>query len=143
MEKLVARAEALLADVDEAPAQAASQTELLAAKLRSALASNAMGGRGSEESKWRAAGDAIKDAQSAWQRLPPVDGPEVRALEIRFREACRRVHDHVRRHRQPSAPQQSSGQGQRHGGGGEPGRHQGQGSDQGQRRQQRRETAAV
>jgi hypothetical protein len=117
MEKLVARAETVLADVDDAPVRpAASQTELLAAKLRSALASNAMGGRSTEESKWRGAGDAIRDAQSAWQRLPPVDGPEVRALDIRFRDACRRVHDQLRRHRQPSAPQPSSGRGEHQGG---------------------------
>jgi hypothetical protein len=71
---------------------------LLAAKLRSALASNAMGGRGAEESKSRAAADAVRDAQAAWQRLPPIDSPEAHGYGVRFREACRRVADHTRRH---------------------------------------------
>jgi hypothetical protein len=132
MEKLVARAESLLADVDEpAPASTLSQTELLAARLRSALASNAMGGRSNEDAKWRGAADAVKDAQSAWQRLPPVDTPETRALEIRFREACRRVNEYVRRHRQATGgvtPPHSSG---------------GQHRPSQPRRPQRREPAAV
>ncbi len=103
MEKLVARVEGLLEGADDAaPSEPVSQTELLAARLRSAFANNAMGGRGSDDSKWRAANDAMKDAQAAWRRLPPIDVPEAHALEIRFREACRRVQDHVRRHRQPA-----------------------------------------
>jgi hypothetical protein len=120
MEKLVARVEALLGDDAEEPARDLSPTELLAARLRSALASNAMGGRGGEESKWRAAADAVRDAQSAWQRLGPTTDPEARALETRFREACRRVLDHARRHQGPSHHQPrrphpgGGGQGQRH-----------------------------
>jgi hypothetical protein len=102
MEKLVARVEALLGDTArDASRGRLSQTELLAERLRSALASNAMGGRGSEESKWRAAADVVRDAQSAWHRLPPVSTPEAHALEMRFREACRRVSEHTRRHRPP------------------------------------------
>jgi hypothetical protein len=71
---------------------------MLAAKLRSALASNAMGGRVNEDSKWRAAADAVKDAQAMWQRLAPVGGADASDLDMRFREACRRVLDHARRH---------------------------------------------
>jgi hypothetical protein len=97
MDKLIAKVEAYLTDVREAPA-GQSQAEILAAKLRSALASNAMGGRASEDAKWRAAADAVKEAQSAWLRLSQVAGPDARALESRFREACRRVMDHARRH---------------------------------------------
>jgi hypothetical protein len=108
MEKLVARVEALVADSIEDDEAEASQTELLAAKLRSAFATNAMGGRVNEEAKWRAASDTVKDAQSAWQRLAPVDGPAVRTLENRFREACRRVHDHARRHKQPASQSRPS-----------------------------------
>ncbi len=85
-----------------------SQTEILAARLRSALASNAMGGRVDEEAKWRAAADAVKDAQSAWQRLLPFAGADARALDARFREACRKVNDQARRlaspARRPSKP---------------------------------------
>ena len=98
MEKLVAKVEAFLADVkDDAPGLSA--TEALAAKLRSALASNAMGGRSSDEAKWRAAGEAVKDAQSAWDRLAPIVGADARPLEQRFRDACRRVMDQAKRHR--------------------------------------------
>ncbi len=57
-----------------------------------------MGGRVSEEVKWRAAADAVKDAQAAWQRLGPATNAEAHALEHRFRDACRRVSEHARRH---------------------------------------------
>lgn len=97
LDKLVAKVEAFLADVKDASA-GLSPTEQLAAKLRSALASNAMGGRVNEESKWRAAAEAAKDAQSAWDRLAPIAGADAKALEGRFRDACRRVNDQARRH---------------------------------------------
>ena len=98
MQKLLARVESFLSEVEEAP-QGLSQTELLAARLRSALASNAMG-RSNDEARWRAASDAVKDAQVAWQRLGPAMTPEARTLDARFRDACRRVNDQVRRHAQ-------------------------------------------
>ena len=98
MEKLVARVESLAADTREHGPDGRSQTEILAARLRSALASNAMGGSVTDESKWRTAADTVKDAQAAWFRLPPGGGPQSRALESRFREACRRVLEHVKRH---------------------------------------------
>ncbi len=85
---------------------------------------NAMGGRASEDAKWRAAADAVKEAQAAWQRLAQVAGPDARALEARFREACRRVMDHARRQtsaaaavgrrgRRPSARKQGEQAGRR------------------------------
>jgi hypothetical protein len=100
LEKIVTRVEGLLEQIPEAAAKGAgtSQTELLAARLRSALASNAMGGRASDESKWRAAAEAVRDAQVAWQRLAPMAGDTAQALEARFREACRKVNEHARRH---------------------------------------------
>ena len=97
MEKLVARVERVAADIREHVFEGLSQTELLAARLRSALASNAMGGKSTHEARWRTAADTVKDAQAAWLRIPPSSGPEVRALEARFRDACRRVLDHARR----------------------------------------------
>lgn len=115
MEKLVARVEALWTEVDDEPEEELSPTELMAAKLRSAFATNAMGGRVNEDGKWRAAADAVKDAQSAWQRLPPVQGSEVSALEARFREACRRINDQARRHKSVT----SHGDGHSHGRAGE------------------------
>ena len=101
MEKLVARVEALLAEVAAEPESGLSPTEMLAARLRSALASNAMGGRANEEAKSRAAAEAVKDAQVAWQRLAPNSSAEARALTARFREACRQVSERTRR---PAAP---------------------------------------
>jgi hypothetical protein len=103
MEKLVLRVEALAADAAQTPTTNLSPAELLAAKLRSALASNAMGGRAHEESKVRATGDAVRDAQAAWQRLPPIDTPEARGYAVRFREACRRLTDGTRRQSPPSS----------------------------------------
>jgi hypothetical protein len=95
MMKLITRIESLAVETREA--EGLSQTELLAQRLRSAFASNAMGGRVSQEARLRTATDTVKDAQGAWLRLPPAPGPEGRALEARFREACRRVMDQARR----------------------------------------------
>jgi hypothetical protein len=104
MEKLVAKVEELVRDTHEtASASQTSQTEVLAARLRSAFATNAMGGRSSDESKWRAAADLVKDAQGAWARLVPLGDPAARSLDARFREACRRVLDQARRHSGPGS----------------------------------------
>ncbi len=91
MEKLVARVESLATDARKSPEPKLSATELMAAKLRSALAHNAMGGRSQDEPKGRGPADALREAQAAWQRLPPVHTSEARALETRFRDACRRL----------------------------------------------------
>jgi hypothetical protein len=97
MEKLVARVEGLM-DATAEPRPGLSPTEQLAAKLRNALASNAMGGRVSEDAKWRNAADAVKEAQASWLRLGPLVTEESKALEGKFRAACRRVMDQVKRH---------------------------------------------
>jgi hypothetical protein len=99
--KLLAKVESLLKD--EAPVAVASKTgtELLAERLRSALASNALGVR-PDEAKWRKAGRAVEEAQDAWRRILPVPGEDTDALEDRFRAACRRVTDQVKRHVGPS-----------------------------------------
>jgi hypothetical protein len=106
MEKLVARVEGLVADAPKPSESRLSPTEQLAARLRQALASNAMGGRLGDAPKQRAAVDALRDAQTAWQRLPPVGLPEARALETRFREACRRLQGSERNssHQGPGQP---------------------------------------
>jgi hypothetical protein len=112
MEKLVVKVEALLADVqDDAPGLSA--TEMLAVKLRTALASNAMGGRASDEAKWRGAAEAVKEAQAAWDRVSPFAGADARPLEQRFRDACRRVMDHAKRHRPGGGPPSRRGPGPR------------------------------
>ncbi|HVQ41054.1 MAG TPA: DUF349 domain-containing protein [Vicinamibacterales bacterium] len=110
LEKLLAKVEAHLED-DGDEEEELSPTEALAARLRNALASNAMGGRAGHESKWRAAAEHVKEAQSAWARLAPLASPD-RALEGRFREACRRVNDHAKRAAAASprpAPQSGGG----------------------------------
>jgi hypothetical protein len=97
LEKLVERIEAYLEDAPDVD-EDLSPTEALAARLRSALATNAMGGRVGDESRWRAAVDAVKDAESAWDRLRPIAGDHASAFEHRFHQACRRVQDEARRH---------------------------------------------
>jgi hypothetical protein len=106
LEKLAAKIEAHLEDEGDEEEEL-SPTEALAARLRNALASNAMGGRASNESKWRAAAEQVKEAQAAWARLAPLASPD-RALEARFKDACRRVNEHAKRtgggsHARPAA----------------------------------------
>ena len=92
MQKLVARVESLAASEVRPSAQSKlSATELLAAKLRNALASNAMGGRAHDGGRQRGTVDSAKEALASWQRLPPVHTPEADALANRFREACRKL----------------------------------------------------
>lgn len=93
MEKLVARAEALAAEAASHAGEVRelSPTEQLAAKLREALASNAMGGRANPSRQRRGGAEAVRELQASWQRLPSIGLPEAAALEIRFREACRQL----------------------------------------------------
>jgi hypothetical protein len=100
MEKLVARVEALAGETGADSKPGLSPTEALAARLRNALASNAMGGRSAEDARWRSAADVVKEAQASWLRLGPLTSSEAKELEARFRTACRRVNDQVRRHSQ-------------------------------------------
>ncbi len=87
-EKLLARVESLTAQA-EPPASALSGQDL-ARRLKEALATNTMGGRGEVEAKRRAEVDEVKAAQAAWRRLPPLPGDAGLALEHRFRAACDR-----------------------------------------------------
>jgi len=107
LEKLVARIEEYL-DTPSSTAGALSPTELLAERLRTALASNAMGGRANEAAKWRAAAEAVRDAQTSWQRLAPLAAARAQELETRFRKACRRVSDEARRHAGPTGRRPSA-----------------------------------
>lgn len=94
MEKLIARVEKLASEQAPAPA---SSSQALAAMLREALASNQIGGRSSEESRWRAAADEVKQAQASWKRIGPVPPGTGRELNDRFRRACDRVFEQHRR----------------------------------------------
>ena len=104
MEKLCTRVEALVADQ---PATPAGSSKALAEMLREALASNTIGGRASEESKWRAMAEEVRQAQSSWTRLGPVPGDAGRELTERFHRACNRFFDQYRRR----VPQQAQSRG--------------------------------
>ena len=93
MEKLIARVEKLASDQPAPP----TSSEALAAMLREALASNQIGGRPSEETRWRAAVEEVKQAQAAWRRIGPVPPESARSLNDRFRAACDRIFDQHRR----------------------------------------------
>src|SRR5262249_6541449 len=88
MLKLITKVENLVQEEKPAAASNKSATELLAERLRSALASNAMGSR-ADDSKWRAASAAVEEAQDAWHRIAPVPSEDTRALEARFKAACK------------------------------------------------------
>jgi hypothetical protein len=101
MEKLVARVEQLLA-AQPAPEPKLSPTELLAKQWRERLAANTISGTGgkpaeADESKWRAADQEIRAAQSQWTRLGPVPPDVAGPLNERFQRACRRFYDQRRR----------------------------------------------
>jgi hypothetical protein len=106
MEKLCARVEAFVADQ---PATPGGSSKALAEMLREALAANTIGGRASEESKWRAMAEEVRQAQSSWSRLGPVPGDAGRELTERFHRACNRFFDQYRRR----VPQQSQQRGHR------------------------------
>ncbi|MBA2302139.1 MAG: DUF349 domain-containing protein [Acidobacteria bacterium] len=93
MEKLIAKVEGLFSEA--APPTAGSQA--LASMLREALASNTIGGRAGEESKWKAMAEDVRQAQNAWSRLGPVPGDAGRELSERFHKACSRFFDQYRR----------------------------------------------
>jgi hypothetical protein len=94
MEKLIARVEKLAGEQAPAPV---SSSEALAAMLREALASNQIGGRTSDDARWRAAAEEVKQAQASWKRIGPVAPDISRELNDRFRKACDRVFEQHRR----------------------------------------------
>ncbi len=96
-ERLVAKVESLVKEESPGAAADKSATELLAERLRSALANNAMGVR-PDDAKWRAAGKAVEEAREAWRRIVRVPGEDTGALEGRFTTACTRVMDQVKLH---------------------------------------------
>ncbi|MBA3884434.1 MAG: DUF349 domain-containing protein [Acidobacteria bacterium] len=93
MEKLCDRVEGFLRDA----AAPASSSQALADMLREALASNTIGGRAGEESRWRAMAEDVRQAQASWSRLGPVPGESGRQLGERFHRACSRFFDQYRR----------------------------------------------
>jgi len=102
MEKLVGRVEGFASDADTRP----DSPQDLAARLREALASNTIGGRAGEESKWRAMSEEVRQAQASFARLVPVPGETGRHLADRFHKACNRFFDQYRRKVPPPQPSQ-------------------------------------
>ena len=105
MQKLVTRVESFVSEADAKPAS----SQDLAAMLREALASNTIGGRAGEESKWRGMADEVRQAQQSFTRLVPVPGEVGLQLADRFHKACSRFFDLYRRKVPPvqTAPQRS------------------------------------
>jgi hypothetical protein len=101
MVKLCERVEGFLTDVAATPP---SSSQALAAMLREALASNTIGGRAGEETKWRAMAEDVRGAQASWNRLGPVPGEAGRQLADRFHRACSRFFDQYRRHMPQQEP---------------------------------------
>jgi hypothetical protein len=100
MEALVRRVEDLatsIAGPASAPAEdpSISPTVRLAAMLKEALAANTIGGRVDEDSRARAAGEDLRQAQASWSRLGPVPEDVKRALADRFQKASRRINDRI------------------------------------------------
>jgi hypothetical protein len=93
MEKLVEVIEGLGAGAQQTVVQM-TPTERLAQQLRERLATNTIqGGRSAaevEESRWRAAEQEVRSAQSQWARLGPVPASIAGPLNERFQRACRR-----------------------------------------------------
>ena len=105
MEKICDKVEGFLKGV----AAPASGSQALAQMLREALAANTIGGRAGEESKWRAMGEDVRQAQGSWNRLGPVPGEAGRQLTERFHRACSRFFDQYRRHVPPASQPQRGG----------------------------------
>jgi uncharacterized protein DUF349 len=82
LEKLVLRVEAQLTRPEASGS--------LAERLREALASNTMGGKGHAEAQWREATAEVEAAQAAFKKLGPVPGAQGEALRRRFQSACER-----------------------------------------------------
>ena len=95
MEKLVTRVEDLAPDRAQAQAPL-SPAELLAQQWRERLAANTMsGGKNveSEDSRWRAAEQEVRNAQAQWARFGPLPAEVAAPLNERFQRACRKFYD--------------------------------------------------
>jgi hypothetical protein len=93
METLVKRMEDLAKSVAGPAAslgdEALSPTTRLAAMLKDALASNTIGGKVDDDSRFRAAVEDVRQAQAAWSRIGPVPEDARRPLADRFQKAIR------------------------------------------------------
>jgi hypothetical protein len=95
MEKLVTRVEELVPESSRSPAQL-SPAEQLAQRWRERLATNTMtGGKSADtdESRWRAAEQEVRNAQAQWARFGPLPAEVAAPLNERFQRACRKFYD--------------------------------------------------
>jgi hypothetical protein len=90
MEQLCSRVETLLGRHGTGSRPDESPTAMLARQLREALATNTIGGRVDEESRWREAAEEVRRVQAAWKRIGPVPGDVAAQLAERFQRACNR-----------------------------------------------------
>jgi hypothetical protein len=100
MEKLVTKIESLLPAEAQESTASLSPAEMLAKQWREALAANTMGAaaaRQAEDARHRAIEQEVRSAQSAWQRLGPLDPDARKPLQDRFDRACRRFFEQKRR----------------------------------------------
>ncbi len=97
METIVQRIEALAKSIAGPAASggdaAVSPTTRLAQMLKDALAANTIGGKTDDDSRFRAAGEEVRQAQAALSRIGPVPDQTRRALADRFQRATRRISD--------------------------------------------------
>ena len=95
IEQIVRRIEDLavsLAGPLSAPGDAGlPPTARLAAMLKEALASNTIGGKANDDSRWRAAAEEVRQAQQTLARIGQVPEHVRRALADRFQRAARRI----------------------------------------------------
>ena len=91
LERLCERVESMIRQEESAPsAEGRSPSEILAARLREALASNTMGGRADAEAKKREDADTVRRIQAERRALGAIPGEAGRQLSERFRAACDR-----------------------------------------------------
>ena len=97
MEAIVTKVEALAKSLaaQQPAAEAASSTNRLAAMLKEALATNTIGGKGDDESKFRAVTEELRNAQASWARLGYVPDTIRRPLTDRFHRAVKAITEHT------------------------------------------------
>ena len=91
LERLCERVEAMIGEEEGAPsADRRSPSEILAARLREALASNTMGARADADAKRREDAETVRRLQAERRALGTIPGEAGHQLSERFRAACDR-----------------------------------------------------
>ena len=129
---LVKKAEDLVASLGgaaAAPAADLSPVNVLAARLKEALAANTIGGKAEDDSRYRNAIEDVRQAQAAWSRLGPVAEPARRQLTDRFQKAVRKVTEKAEAAARQAGSAGGGNRGPQRSGGGRPGGPGGSGGD--------------